>query len=79
MKFRSKKHDIDSEMADMLRFKRSHKLYKLSLLEMMKSVVKPYAYRPFFMVLGYFALTQFSGIYVVVMWAVVMLQLQEKA
>ncbi|VVD04077.1 unnamed protein product [Leptidea sinapis] len=82
-KFRSKKHNIDAEMDDMLEFKVDNDIRKLVIIkvfylltfkEQIMALFSKSACKPFIIINIYLLITQMSGVTVVIMWAVEILE-----
>ncbi|CAK1552856.1 unnamed protein product [Leptosia nina] len=73
-KFRSKKHNIDAEMDELMDFKIDNNIRKLTLSEQFAALFRKSSCKPFWFIMVYLLITQMSGVTILVMWAVDFLQ-----
>ncbi|CAH3985947.1 unnamed protein product [Pieris brassicae] len=73
-RFRSNKHNIEGEMEELMDFKIDNNIKKLTLGEQIAALFRKSSCKPFWIVMIYILITQLSGVTILIMWAVELLQ-----
>ncbi|XP_047521460.1 facilitated trehalose transporter Tret1-like [Pieris napi] len=73
-RFRSNKHNIEWEMEELMDFKIDNNIKKLTLGEQFAALFRKSSCKPFWIVMIYILITQLSGVTILIMWAVELLQ-----